>query len=64
MSAPLPRVYESGEGGKAIAVPPAPGAAGIIGGDFKGDDLTKSSKETVQISYSFRPAAISYLALG
>jgi hypothetical protein len=47
MSAPLPRVYELGEGGKAVAVPPPPGTAGIIGGDFKGDDLTRSSKETV-----------------
>lgn len=47
MSAPLPRVYELGEGGKAVAVPPPPGTAGIIGADFKGDDLTRSSKETV-----------------
>lgn len=50
MSAPLPRVYELGEGGKAVAVPPPPGTAGIIGGDFKGDDLTRSSKETVRPS--------------
>ena len=47
MSAPLPRVYELGEAGKAIAVPPPPGTAGIIGGDFKGDELTRASKETV-----------------
>ena len=51
MSAPLPRVYETGEGGKAVAVAPAPGTAGIIGGDFKADELTRVSKETVRLAH-------------
>ena len=59
MSAPLPRVYELGEGGKAIAVPPPPGTAGIIGGDFKGDELTRASKETVRCCFILFPTSFA-----
>ena len=64
MSAPLPRVYELGEGGKAVAVPPPPGTAGVIGGDFKGDDLTRSSKETVSMSVKARMIPLWHRTLG
>ena len=47
MSAPLPRVYEPQENGKAIAVTSGPGLATNIGGDFNVEDLTRASKETV-----------------
>lgn len=49
MSAPLPRVFEMGDGGKAISVNPPPGTPGVIGGDFKGDDLTRASKDIVSL---------------
>ena len=51
MSAPLPRVFETGDMGKAMAVAPPPGSPGVIGGDFKGDDLTRASKDIVSFRH-------------
>lgn len=48
MSAPLPRVYEDAGGGKANPVAAAPGPTGTIGGDFRVEELTRVSKETVR----------------
>ena len=59
MSAPLPRVFELGEGGKAIAILAPPGSTGVIGGDFKGDDLTKASKDIVS-RLSFLPCPLQH----
>lgn len=55
MSAPLPRVFETGDGGKAMAVAPPPGSPGVIGGDFKGEDLQRAAKDIA----SFIPFLLS-----
>jgi hypothetical protein len=57
MSAPLPRVFEESVGGKAVPVPSAPGQNGNIGGDFRMDEITRVSKETVRISACLQPTA-------
>lgn len=49
LSAPLPRVYEDTGNGKVAAMPAVAGQPGtLIGGDFKVEDLTRISKETVR----------------
>ena len=58
LSAPLPRVFEDTGNGKVAAMPAVAGQPGtLIGGDFKVEDLTRISKETVRpklSEYSFR----------
>lgn len=50
LSAPLPRVYEDSGNGRVVPVPsgggPEPEAA-RIGGEFKVEELTRVSRETV-----------------
>ncbi len=47
MSAPLPRVFED-VGGKVQPVSSGPGSSNaVIGGEFKADDLTRTTKEVV-----------------
>jgi hypothetical protein len=50
LSAPLPRVYEDTGNGRVVPMPsgngPEPEAA-RIGGEFKVDELTRVSRETV-----------------
>jgi len=48
MTAPLPRVYEEGPGGKAVPQGPAPGQPSNIGGEFRVEELLRISKETVR----------------
>ena len=48
MTAPLPRVYDEGPGGKAVPQAPAPGQPTNIGGDFRVEELLRISKETVR----------------
>jgi hypothetical protein len=49
MSAPLPRVFED-IGGKVQPVGSGPGSSNaIIGGEFKADDLTRTTKEVVSL---------------
>lgn len=48
LSAPLPRVYEDTGNGRVAAMPAVAGQPGtLIGGDFKVEELTRISKETV-----------------
>lgn len=48
MSAPLPRVFED-VGGKVQPVGSGPGSSNAnIGGEFKADDLTRTTKEVVR----------------
>lgn len=47
MTAPLPRVYDEGPGGKAVPQAPGPGQPSNIGGDFRVEELLRISKETV-----------------
>ncbi len=49
MSAPLPRVYEDVGGGKVNPVAATAGPSGTIGGDFRVEELTRVSKETVRV---------------
>lgn len=50
MSAPLPRVFED-VGGKVQPVSSGPGSSNaVIGGEFKADDLTRTTKEVVSSS--------------
>ena len=48
MTAPLPRVYDEGPGGKAVPQVPAAGQPTNIGGDFRVEELLRISKETVR----------------
>lgn len=48
MTAPLPRVYDEGPGGKAVPQAPAAGQPTNIGGDFRVEELLRISKETVR----------------
>ena len=51
LSAPLPRVYEETGNGRVAPTGTANGEPGanLIGGDFKVEDLTKVSRETVRM---------------
>ncbi len=50
LSAPLPRVYEDTGNGRVVATPAGSGEpdSNRIGGDFKVDELTRVSRETVR----------------
>ena len=51
MSSPLPKVYEDSGNGTAQPIATTQGLSGAIGGDFKGDELQRVSKETVGFSW-------------
>ncbi len=50
LSAPLPRVYEDTGNGRVVPTPAANGGAdgARIGGEFKVEELTRVSRETVR----------------
>ena len=53
LSAPLPRVYEETGNGRVAAMAAVAGQPStLIGGDFKVEELTRISKETVRSSLS------------
>ncbi len=52
LSAPLPRVYEETGNGRVAAMAAVAGQPStLIGGDFKVEELTRISKETVRSSF-------------